>query len=145
MVCLQLYYILYFRIVQVTDGYRCPYCPFYEQKGLKGLMTEEDEIYSLAAMPGWLYLDPEDGDIGVTILRCSTVQYSTVQYHSQDRAGVPGLCTCWTVDPGWGTSILQYIIVTAAAVTSRNRMSTGFALPTSKMKKNMFEDKQDFS
>ena len=43
-------------------------------------MTEEDEIYSLAAMPGWLYLDPEDGDIGVTILRYSTVQYSTVQY-----------------------------------------------------------------
>ena len=36
-------------------------------------MTEEDEIYSLAAMPGWLYVDTGDktdsGDSAVTILR----------------------------------------------------------------------------
>ena len=36
-------------------------------------MTEEDEIYSLAAMPGWLYVDTGDKtdseDSAVTILR----------------------------------------------------------------------------
>ena len=45
-------------------------CPCSEQEGS---LTEEDEIYSLAAMPGWLYVDTgvktDSGDSAVTILR----------------------------------------------------------------------------
>ena len=52
-------------------------------------MSEEDEIYSLAAMPGWLYLDPEDGDIGVTILRIEQESQAFVLAGQWTQAGGP--------------------------------------------------------